>query len=150
MYDQYRKEVDKSGKEDDLLKPPKRVSTGDNPLTKAEVNAFMQITEPHLLHNAIAKTLYLTAQRGNQIAQLNIPDIDWEGTRDDNGVIRYHNITIRHSKGDSTYQIKGNPELVKTIKTYIDTEREEPKDGYVLDNYGNRPVSYTHLTLPTN
>lgn len=138
VYDKYRREVEKSGREDDLLKPPRRESTEDKPLTKAEVNAFMQITEPHLLHHTIVKTLYLTAQRGNQIAQLNISDIDWEGTKDDNGVIKYHTITIRHSKGDSTYRIKGNTELIKTLKTYIDTEREEPKEGCVVDNYCNK------------
>lgn len=137
-YDEYRREKVVSGGDDDLLKPPTKTLTEELPLTKAEVSAFLQISEPNLLHYTIVNTQYRLGQRPNQIANLNISDIDWEGTKDDNGKI-IHRIWIRHSKQDNTYYIDTEDTgLIKMLKTYIDEEREEPKEGYIEDNYGRR------------
>jgi integrase len=137
-YDYYRQiDISNMGKKKrDLeytqnpLTPQRRNKTTRTPLTKEETDKFFEVSKSNPRDYAIFKTLYFTTQRRDSITHINTKDIDRE-----NMIIR---ILAKGKDGTPReYPVSIDSEVLEAIDTYLKV-REEPKEGYIVDNWGIR------------
>ena len=115
-------------------------------LTKEEIQKLLKSTEKNPRDYAIIMTFYYTSARGNSISHLNKQDIDWEGEINPKDKQRYHKIQIRNAKGNYHYKVDVPTECITAIKDYL-AVREEPDEGFVLDNYGHELLNSDAIFL---
>jgi integrase/recombinase XerD len=130
---------DKEISNDDILQARKGYTKKIDVLTKDEIERLFKSSDRNYRDNAIIKTLYYTSQRVGSIVNLNFNDINFEGKMDKNNN-RYYSIEFKHTKGNNHHTVETYSEdLIQSIKRYIESEdREEPREGYIYDNWGNK------------
>lgn len=107
-------------------------------LTKEEIKKLFEHTRKYPRDHAIIKSLYFTTQRGGTLEHLNIQDIKKEPIVNPEDGKEYHIIHIKGAKLNEEYDIQVEPICIEAIFRYINEFREEPSEGYVLDNYGRK------------
>jgi integrase len=147
VYDDYESEKIRFGSRKDILKARPREDKYLKRLTDEEIDAFFEVSKFNPRDHAIFKMFYHTAQRVHTIVNLNVEDIDFEPQTSNKGNV-YYNITIKYNKGimKQPIVIPVQEELVNAVLRYLDN-REEPDDGFVLDNYGRKLYNKDALFL---
>jgi site-specific recombinase XerD len=126
-------------KEMNLLRPPKtREEKSTRPiesLTQAEQQNLYDASKSNPRDYAMLRVFFVSLQRCGSVLNINVEDINFEKKE----------IHI-YAKGDEQYTIGIDDEKLQAIRDYINV-REQPKEGFILDNWGRKRYHKDSLFL---
>ncbi len=138
IYDEWGNEKKLMGIDIFKIKRTEKPRNKKETLTKDEVKKIFNYTRKYPRDHAICKAFYYTTQRGGTIQNLNIDDIENEPFINPKDGKPYHIVHIEKAKLGETYDLEIEPECIEAIMRYFNEFREEPDEGYIIDNYGRK------------
>ena len=139
IYDEYLMEIETTD-EDMFHIQEKRKKTDKDTLTLTEIQKLLKATKNNLRDYAIMLLFFHSWQRVGSIVNLNISDIDFDGSLNEQNGEFYHKIHIERAKREQSYDIWVESDVIKAIKEYLKV-REEPISPEGITTYSGRKIN---------